>query len=209
MEKARAGIVAGALMLSGVTQFAACVALAEAIHPGNDMSLPLTGLLGSGPSEFILDPAVSWFYNPSSVVLGSCLVVSAYFLFRSYGSFGFSLLLALSGIGSIGVGLFSASRADLYTLSAFLEFPVTALTAVLSGFFQKSPYSLLSVALGVVSFAAIEVFATGGYGQLGPGGVQRVMAASLLLWMTAFGGYLVFSNRDALRAASPAGKTRA
>ncbi|MGB6500066.1 MAG: DUF998 domain-containing protein [Thermoplasmata archaeon] len=120
-------------------------------------------------------------------ILGVLLVRSA-FPDRSSRTLGLGLL-ALAGIGSIGVGL-SPENVNLtvHSVSALLAFAGGNVGLIVLGFamFRDTrwdgyrSYTLFS---GLVGLVALILFITHAYVGLGVGGMERLTVAPLLLWL--------------------------
>lgn len=130
------------------------------------------------------------------VVLGAILVKSA-FPTRKTTLVGLGLLV-VSGIGSIGVGLFPENvNLSAHTVSAALALGLSAFAMlVLSlAMFRDTrwagyrAYTLISGAVAVVAFVLL---ATGTYLGIGPGGMERLVAAPSLLWLLMASIHLLY-----------------
>jgi len=158
-----------------------------------------TGAFGSG-SHYACSP---WhvLFNVSIVLMGLLLVLGAILLrtafpVRRSRTIGLALLV-LTGIGSIGVGLSPEDvNITVHVVSALLAFVGGAFALIVLGFamFRDTrwdgfrAYSILS---GLVSFVALILFASKAYLDLGPGGMERLIVAPLLLWTLVVGVHLV------------------
>lgn len=98
-------------------------------------------------------------------------------------------LLLVAGIGSIGVGIFPEdSNLLAHSLSALLVFVAgnTALITLgfsLSGSFRSVSFRLYSALSGVVGLIAFSLFLFMIYGLFGVGGMERLVAGPLILWV--------------------------
>ncbi|HKT21585.1 MAG TPA: DUF998 domain-containing protein, partial [Nitrososphaerales archaeon] len=102
---------AGVAIFVGGVQFSVALILAEIYYPGYDVSTNYVSDLGatcpapSGTGCLINQPT-SMIFNSSIVVLGLLILVGAYFLQRSFRDRPATAVIALAGVGAIGVGLF-------------------------------------------------------------------------------------------------------
>jgi hypothetical membrane protein len=100
-------------------------------------------------------------------------------------------------VGATGAGLVPLNTSELHSLFAlfaFLFFNVEALacSAVVSG-----PLRPISALAGVVGLAFVVLMVIGdagnaaAFGVIGHGGAERMIVYPSMLWMLAFGGYLM------------------
>ena len=152
------------------------------------------------PGHYVCSP---WHdvFNVSAVVLGLLLIFAVVLLrtaFPARRSRTIGLvLLALVGAGSIGVGLSPEDvNITVHSASAFLAFASSGFALLVLGFamFRDTRwdgfrgYSALS---GLVVLVALVLFATKAYLGLGPGGMERLIVAPVLLWGIVVGIHLV------------------
>src|SRR2546425_271912 len=83
------------------------------------------------------------------------------------------------------------------------QFAVIGLTAIFAARIVRPPFRYLSLVLGVLSLVALGLFIANADLGLGPGGMERMIVWPILVWGTAFGGYLFGSSSPAPAAASP------
>jgi hypothetical membrane protein len=176
---------AGFALLAGTVQFAVGLTLAEVLYPGYSMSGNYISDLGVGPG-----PAAIVF-NGSIILLGLTLLVTAWFLLRVLRDRIFPIVIAIAGVGAVGVGIFTEAFPIPHTVFSFLAFFFSALSAILAFRILRSPLNYLSVGLGVVSVVALIFFVTRNYAGLGNGGMERMIVWPVLTWAIAFGGYLL------------------
>lgn len=106
-------------------------------------------------------------------------------------------LLVLTGLGLIGVGAFPENvNNDAHVYSAGLQFVTGNLALVLAGLTRMMPgtrerYAVFSVLLGVVGLAATVMFPIGIHLGLGVGGMERVAAYTVPVWLIWTGILLV------------------
>ncbi len=180
--------IAGMLLSLGSILCVLGIIVSEALYPGYSTSKNYISDLGVGPSGLL--------FNSSVFLLGVLTLCSAYFIQKAFNSKLFSLLLAISAIGAIGVGLFTEDAGALHTVFSLIVFLFGGLSAIASIKLQKPPFSYLSVALGLTSLAALFLFASGIYFSLEKGGMERLIAYPALLFSVSFGGYLVGNSRN-------------
>ncbi|MGZ4925512.1 MAG: DUF998 domain-containing protein [Halobacteriota archaeon] len=113
------------------------------------------------PNSIIKQPAATIF-DATLVVSGLFIVIGAYCVSRAFGpgqsSQILALLLALFGVGAIGVALFNGSTdASLvvHTLFALLAFTAGGLSAIVAYMVVRSPFRNISVILGIIALAGL------------------------------------------------------
>ena len=192
--------LAGAVILMGIIT-------AEALYPatystaGNTVS----DLGGTRPSEggVVLQPSATVF-DATMVLSGVMIVAAAYGLHRAFGRRALTIPTALLGLGVFGVGIFPGNT-GLHPIFALLAFVAGGVAAILSYSVSASPLRYIVAALGTIALLMLVLGILGapqpdGMGllgnrgpiaALGAGGVERWVAYPVVLWLTAFGGYLM------------------
>jgi len=157
-----------------------------------------TGPIGIG-SHYACSP---WnpVFNASIIVLGllvllAVLLLRTAFPARRSRTLGLGLL-ALAGVGSIGVGLAPENvNITVHSLASLLAFLGGGLALIVLGFamFRDTrwdgfrAYSILS---GLVTVVALILFLSKVYVGLGVGGMERLIVAPILLWSIVVGVHL-------------------
>jgi len=129
-------------------------------------------------------------------LLGVLTVGGAYFIQRASDFRLFSILAAITGIGAMGVGLFTEDAGAVHAVFSFITFLFAGLSAIMSYKLQKPPFSHFSVILGIVVLLALVLFASDTFLGLGKGGMERMIAYPALLWAIGFGGHLISYSSD-------------
>jgi hypothetical protein len=129
-------------------------------------------------------------YNASIVALGILMLISVYFIHKAFKSMLLTPLIALAGIGTIGVGILTYASTEYY-IFAGIGYVTFALAAIVSYKFEKSPLSYLSVILGISTVLALVLWAANV--DLGSGikVTPLIMDMLLLLWLTGFGAHII------------------
>ncbi|MGA8604402.1 MAG: DUF998 domain-containing protein [Thermoplasmata archaeon] len=199
------------VMLVGAVQFVIGMAVTQ-IGYGSSYSLSqnyisdlgavncgVFGGSGSLPGHYACSPWHTVF-NVSIILLGLLLILAVLlirtaFPARRSRTIGLGLL-ALSGIGAVGVGLSPEDvNITIHSVSAFLAFGGSGLALIVLGFamFRDTrwdgfrAYTMLS---GLVILIALILFATKNYAGLGVGGMERLVVAPVLLWAIVVGIHL-------------------
>jgi len=174
---------AGVLLFVGSVQFVVGMVVAEALYPGYSVSLNYISDLGVGPTAAI--------FNSSVFLLGLMTTGSAYFIHRRFRSNVFTVLIALAGIGAVGVGVFPGTTGLPHFVATATAFLFGGLSAIVAYRLVKEPLNYLSVILGAFSLLALVLLPSQVLLGLGKGGMERMIVYPTLVWQTAFGGYLM------------------
>lgn len=182
----------------------------------SDLGAVHCGPIGGIDPRYVCSP---WHlvFDSSIVILGLLTLAAVVLLWRFLGPGALSalglILLALSGVGAMGVG-FSPEDVNLtiHQLSALIAFACGNTALILLGavlwrhLHFGAAYGLLSVILGLVGWFALILFLTHHFWPLGVGGYERLTVAPTLLWAAVVGAKLLVRPRAATPAvpASPA-----
>ena len=182
--------IAGLLLFIAGVECVLGIIIAEALYPGYSTSENYISDLGVGPSALI--------FNSSVFMLGVLVFAGAYVIQRASNSRFFSILVAITGIGAMGVGLFTEDAGVIHSIFSLITFLFAGLSAIFSYRLVKPPLSYCSVILGALSLLALVLFASGNHLGLGKGGMERMIAYPVLLWAIGLGGHLIgYSNETA------------
>jgi hypothetical membrane protein len=212
---------AGLAIFVGAVQFAILVVVSEVIYTtassphifgtGNE-----TGYTYSVASNYISDlganclpsgacyiPPSALLFDSSVVILGLTLLICAYYLHRAFRWLPATLLVAITGLGAIGVGVFPETTGIIHEIVSLVAFLFVGLSAIASYKLQKKPLGYLSVILGVLTIASLILAvpsawqfrlpgsSSGFYLGLGAGGIERLVFYPAILWAISFGSHLM------------------
>jgi hypothetical membrane protein len=178
-------VLAGSVILMGIIT---AEALYPAIYTTTDNEISDLGATRP-PSSIILQPS-STIFNLTMVVSGMLLVVAAYGVHRAFARRFLSVAAMVLGVGVLGVGVFPGNYGDVHPWFALFAFIGGGLAAIASATVVGAPLRWLSLALG--SVALVFLFGSEFFiDHLGDGGTERWVAYPVVLWMLAFGGYLL------------------
>lgn len=177
--------LAGLLVFLGAAQFTAGLMIAAVLTPGYDIANETISALG-------VQEGALWF-NGSIILLGIFVLAAAYFIRGVFGSLVVMILLALTGIGAIGVGVFPATDAlgGIHGVFSLITFLFANVTAIYVARFLRAPLLHISIILGAVGLVALGLFISGTHLGLGIGGMERMIVLPVLAWALALGGYLM------------------
>jgi hypothetical membrane protein len=206
---------AGVALFVGAVQFGLCLVLSEIYYSANgplnvSASGNATGYAYSVSINYISDLGAlcrstctavpsAYLFDGSIILLGILIVVGAYFLQRAYHWRPATVLIALAGIGAMGVGFFPETTGIWHHIFSLVTFLFTGLAAVVTARFQRKPMFYFSIVLGLMTLAALFLYIGSEYAGLGPGGMERIIVYPVLLWSIGFGGYMMASE-DAPKA---------
>ncbi len=190
---------AGVLFLAAGAQFIFGLVIAEASYPGYSVSDNYISDLGVGPSSMI--------FNSSAFLFGLLSITGTYFLPRVADYRSLKVLLLLMAIGAMGVGMFTSAFTMVHGVVSLMAFGFGGLSAIASFRVSRLPLSVLCVTLGVMTLAALGLFAcglvtTGSLASteppdsefflgIGPGGMERMIVYPALIWLILFSGNLI------------------
>lgn len=184
--------MAGALIIFASVQFLMLLVVAEASYPGFSISKNFISDLGVGPSAPI--------FNASVFICGLTLAASAYFVHRVFRYRLLLIFLVLTGVGAMGVGLFTEHHIVPHSIAALIAFFFGPLSAIVSHKLQEPPLSYFSAVLGGLSLVALLLFMVNARSGdcaclgIGLGGLEHMIVYPTLLWGIGFGGSLIGSK---------------
>jgi hypothetical membrane protein len=183
--------LAGAAILMGFIT-------AEALYPGVFTTHTNTvSHLGASepPNSVVLQPSAAIF-DITMLVTGAMILAGAWFAYRALRSKAVLVPTALLGVGTIGVGVFPLTHPAPHTLFAFTAFLAGGIAVVVSSRVTTAPFRYLWMLLGTVALGAtvlaLDAFRTWApMVELGEGGLERWIVYPIVLWLVAFGSYLM------------------
>jgi hypothetical membrane protein len=184
-------------MLAGSTVLMGIIT-AEALFPGeyNTGDQTVSSLASTfQPGDEVREPSATIF-NLTLIASGLMIAVAAYLL-SGYGR-ALRIALGVLGVACFLVGIFPGEVVDgepstegVHPIVAMLAFLGGAVGALLTARVTRAPFRYLSLTFGVICLIAL--FSSGALGDtsLGEGGVERWVVYPVVLWLLAFGGYLL------------------
>lgn len=186
---------AAVALIVGPVLFVASMGVEQALRPGfSDFSNTISDL-GVDTNGW----SYSWMFTASIIVLGLLTLFAAYSLIEVLGRPGRigAILLALAGLGAIGVGLFNEDAHPdehaIFALDAFLMSGLAVL--ILAPVLARDPrwgtaYAWFSRLCGIVDLVALVLFISDAGGHDYNGFVERLIVAPILLWAVIAGARL-------------------
>lgn len=187
--------VAGGLFVGLAALFLTAIMLGAAMAPGYDFG-------GGAISDLGVIPETALLFNGTLVVVGLMNALGGYAFYRVHGKRWILATFALAGLGAIGAGLFPLDTGGihgLFALFGFLFFNLQALAVatLTAGFVRWA--SALAGLVGIVFVVLMALGDAGNvaaFGPIGHGGTERMIVYPVMLWMVAFGGYLLGVGAD-------------
>ncbi|HET9006567.1 MAG TPA: DUF998 domain-containing protein [Actinomycetes bacterium] len=147
------------------------------------------------PNSVVLQPSAAIF-DITMLVAGAMILAGAWFAYRALGRRGVLIPTALLGVGTLGVGVFPLTHPVPHTLFAFTAFVAGGIAVVLSSRGTTAPFRSLWTTLGAIALGAtvlaLDAFRTWTpMVELGEGGLERWIVYPIVLWLVAFGSYLL------------------
>lgn len=179
---------------------------AEVLYPNYSTRQDISDLGSTLPPEPIIHEPSATIFNSTMLLTGALVLISAYFVYRVTFNRAFPLALAIFGFGAFGVGVFPGNVTPWHGLFALLTFFTGGITVILSSRIISGPFSFLCGLFGGISLLMlVSVFLFGliiggphPLEFLGSGGIERWVAYPLILWILAFGGYLLGTSGNNL-----------
>jgi hypothetical membrane protein len=202
---------AGVLFMFGGLLFLLFTTAAESIYPNFSMQKnAISDLAALGTSTTAIE-------ETAILGLAICWMVGAYYLFRNTDRRRLTILNLLPGVGYLLAGL-SPENVNLaiHSVGALIAFPLGAIVVILSYRFIRGPFKYFPVGLGALSLVATFMIFVGyqivgpcgtcsgqtGYYQsldklaLGLGGWESMIIYPVLVWLIAFGVYLLTKSTE-------------
>jgi hypothetical membrane protein len=186
----------GVFLFIGAAQFVLGLLIAEFLYPGYNASANYISDLGAtchDKSCIIYQPS-AYIFNTSIFIFGCIVFFVSYFIWREFQNCMISPLFTITGMGMIGVGLFPETAGIFHTIASFITFFFGGLSAIGTYKLANPPFAYLSVIMGMISLIVLALFGSKIFLGLGPGGMERMIAYPLLIWVLGLGGNLMSSE---------------
>lgn len=191
-------VKAGSLIIVAGVQFIILTVFAASLYPNFSISNNYISDLGIW--NYVSAPI----FNSSMILYGVLILSSSYFIQKEFKLKLFSGLMALGGLGSIFAGVFPFDSFVIngfpvfHNTGAIIAFMVGGLAPIVSYKITKEPFRFFSIILGILVLIALTLFmVTPAYNYLGlgVGGMESLIFYPSLIWIIAFGSYLM-ANSD-------------
>lgn len=178
---------AGALIFIGTAWLLMGIVVSEALYPGYHVTQMISDL-GVGSTALIFNSAIFGF--------GLLLLASAFLLQEAVSNRSFLLLLAMTGLGASGVGIFPETIIVPHSICAITLFVCGGLCAILGFRIFKTPWSWFSTVLGSIALIAVVLLGSDISLGLGVGGMERLIAYPLIIWASGTGVYFMAMEQE-------------
>ena len=175
--------LAGLLVFIGVAQFLLFMNIAAYLYPGYSVAENYISDLGVGPSAYL--------FNSSIIVLGIFGVAGTYLMYKEGVDRVFVFLLFMASVGAAGVGVFPENMGILHTIPSFIAFLFAGLGALYSCRVDTSRLRFIWPVMGIISLAALVLFASKSYMGLGKGGMERMIVYPVFVWLLGISSSIV------------------
>ncbi|MFB6188424.1 MAG: DUF998 domain-containing protein [Halapricum sp.] len=181
--------------LALAAQFVIVITLAAAIAPDYDFGASAISDLGVIPETALL-------FNGSLLLVGTLNVLGGYLFYRSHGSRWLLATYVLTGVGSAGAALFPLDSGGLHGLFALVAFLFANGQAIGTATQVRGAMRPISILAGVIGLAFVVLMVIGdsgttaAFGPIGHGGAERMIVYPAMLWLVAFGGYLLGQDAE-------------
>jgi hypothetical membrane protein len=182
--------VPGLLLFILGAGFMTVIMAAASMAPGYDVQ-------GGAISDLGVISETAALFNGTLLAVGLLNIVGGYLLYRSHGRVSIFAVFLLAGLGAIGAGLVPLNASDLHGIFALVAFVFFNVEALAAATLVTGPMRWVSIVAGLVGLAFVVVMVIGDagnpgvFGPIGHGGAERMIVYPAMLWMMAFGGYLM------------------
>ncbi len=199
---AAVAVGASLLILAGAAVLMAIIT-AEAVFPRHySTAQNAISDLGSTfePGNEVRQPSATVF-NTTMIVAGLMIATAGAVLRRALHGWGLPITIVGLGLCLSLVGVFPGTvehgeptSSGIHPVAALLTFAIGGLAAILGGLRTRPPFRYLSILLGAITFVSLILSGTLADTRLGEGGIERWVAYPIVIWLIAFGGYLLGST---------------
>jgi hypothetical membrane protein len=189
--------LSGSLFFIGGVLWCLGILAAESWYPGYSSRIDYVSDLGIGPTAII--------FNGADILLGACMVLGAVFLYNHLQKKPLPILLTVSGIGAMGVGVFTIDFQPAHSVFTLLAILFGALAAMVSYLYAERPVSIFGFVLGALTSVLLVVFfpylglpigSTVTFLGMAKGSLERWVIYPILFWIIGFGGYQMGSAKS-------------
>ena len=180
----------GVLLFFLAAQFMTVIMLGASMAPGYDLS-------GGAISDLGVIGETALLFNASLVAVGALNVAAGLLLYRATGRSAILAAFTIAGLGAAGAGVVPLNVSGLHGIFALLAFLLFNVESIVIGSVVTGPMRAISWVAGLVGigFVVLMVFGDAGnpgvFGAIGHGGAERMIVYPVMLWLLAFGGYLM------------------
>ena len=184
------------LWVPGLLLFILAAGFVTVMMVGTSMA-PGYNVQGGAISDLGVIGETAMLFNGALLAVGLLNIASGYLLYRSHGHAWVFAVFVLAGVGAMGAGLVPLNTSDLHGIFALVAFVLFNVEALAAATLTSGPMRWVSVVAGLVGLAFVVLMVLGDsgnpgvFGPIGHGGAERMIVYPSMLWMMAFGGYLM------------------
>jgi hypothetical membrane protein len=194
--------IAGTLIAVAGAGILMAIITAEALYPEvySTAANAISDLGGTEPPDSVVLQPSATIFDVSMMLVGSSVAVASWFVHRAYGRWALTVPLLILGVSALGVGLFPGDTGTPHALFAMTTFVSGGVAALCAGIVVGAGFRYLSVALGAVALLSLASYVVLGESSplmtMGIGGLERWIVYPIVIWLIAFGGYLLGTADD-------------
>jgi hypothetical membrane protein len=187
--------LSGVLLFILAAQFMTVIMLGTSMAPGYDIAQGAISDLGVMDETQLL-------FNASLIAVGALNVAAGYLIYRAHRRPWIQAVFTLAAAGAAGAGLVPLDTSGLHGLFALAAFLFFNVEAIAVGTLVHGPIRAVSWIAGLtgIGFVVLMVIGDAGnpgvFGPIGHGGAERMIVYPVMLWLMAFGGYLMASGYE-------------
>jgi hypothetical membrane protein len=188
--------VPGVLHFVLAAGFMTVIMAAASMAPGYDVQ-------GGAISDLGVIGETAALFNVTLLAVGLLSIVSGYLLYRTHGRAWMLAIYLMAGLGAFGAGLIPLNAGGIHGIFALVAFLFFNLEALSGAAIASGPMRWVSAVAGLMGLAFVVVMVIGDagnpgvFGPIGHGGAERMIVYPAMLWMMAFGGYLMAGLSEA------------
>ena len=182
--------VPGVLLFVLAAGFMTVIMAAASMAPGYDVQ-------GGAISDLGVIGETATLFNVTLLAVGLLNISGGYLLYRAHRRAWLLGIYALAGLGAVGAGLVPLNASGFHGIFALVAFLFFNLEALGSAALVTGPMRWVSAIAGLVGLAFVVMMVIGDagnpgvFGPIGHGGAERMIVYPAMLWLIAFGGYLM------------------
>jgi hypothetical membrane protein len=182
--------LAGLALLVLAAEFMTAIMLGASMAPGYELN-------GGAISDLGVTAETALLFNGSLVFIGLLNVLAGLALYRWHGRTWLLAIFALAAVGAVGAGIFPLSTGELHSLFALLAFLFFNVEALSCAVVVAGPMRLVAAVLGTIGLGFVVVMVIGdsgnpaAFGAIGHGGSERMIVYPPMIWLMAYGGYVI------------------
>ena len=133
---------------------------AEALYPSgySTSQNEISDLGATEPPDSVIEQPSATIFNTTMIVCGVLVLAASVWIQRGFGRKAAPILIALFGLGVLGVGIFPGDYGTVHAIFALLTFVAGGVAAIVSYTLATSPFRYFSIVLGAVALAMLLLY---------------------------------------------------